>query len=316
MADIILDLSANGKTGALGFFLAGRSLPTTQNFGNPLALAATLADELPGFDGNDTLSASQNLDKLRAIEAAITPFGQDVESESGLAVARNLAAVRADIFNRAPLGFLVLPLQGPGIVGDILFDGIATGGASAVGRLGVGAASAVGRQVGVAALAPEFDSAAGRAAVALADTPVISRGALSVPFGGGIKPQGLAFEDFIANKLPGSVRLPANFKTFDLFDPIIGKATSIKTLNTQTASRINKPEQIFGTLKGNIDATIGFESGSIGETRLLSTQIRTRELQLAIPFRTSEAQLIQIERAIVYGATRNTPVKVIVTKVR
>lgn len=53
---------------------------------------------------------------------------------------------------------------------------------------------------------------------------------------------GMAFENYIAT-LPefAETRLPKNFKTFDFWDADIGRAVSVKTLNTNSASYLLNP---------------------------------------------------------------------------
>jgi len=57
----------------------------------------------------------------------------------------------------------------------------------------------------------------------------------------GIQEQGMPWENYLAQQLPAGSRLPANFKTFDFWDPVTRVATSAKTLDTTTAARIANP---------------------------------------------------------------------------
>jgi len=135
-----------------------------------------------------------------------------------------------------------------------------------------------------------------------------------ITWGGGIKGQGLPWEDYLEIKLPDANRLTPNFKTFDFFDQINGTAISAKTLNTQTAARLARPEQLFNSLKGNIDTTLNFNNYTLGDFSLLKSDITSRQLQVAVPSKTNSAQWDQIQRAIEYGASKN--VEVVVTPVR
>lgn len=80
-----------------------------------------------------------------------------------------------------------------------------------------------------------------------------------ISWGKGIAAQGYPWEDFIAAQLPADARLPAKFPTIDFFDDATGRAISAKTLDTTTASRIARPEQIYNTLKGYVDKLIDFK---------------------------------------------------------
>lgn len=76
----------------------------------------------------------------------------------------------------------------------------------------------------------------------------------------GIRQQGMPWENYVGAQLPANSRLPANFKTFDYYNPISRTAISVKTLDTTP-----RPEwQIL-----------------IGSTRLLRvTLIQLRDLRI------------------------------------
>jgi filamentous hemagglutinin len=67
-------------------------------------------------------------------------------------------------------------------------------------------------------------------------------------------------------------------------------------------------------LKGNIDTAARFTNAELGPIRLDGSRISARELQVAIPAKTTPAQWEQINRAIEYGQKQG--VKVVVTSVR
>ncbi|HCU05976.1 MAG TPA: hypothetical protein DIC42_00085 [Holosporales bacterium] len=71
-------------------------------------------------------------------------------------------------------------------------------------------------------------------------------------WGKGIQKQGMPFEDFVGTRLPQGSRLPANFKTFDYYDRATKRAISVKTMNTNTTAKLENPQQIYSTLKGNM----------------------------------------------------------------
>jgi hypothetical protein len=117
--------------------------------------------------------------------------------------------------------------------------------------------------------------------------------------------------------MPAGTRLPRTFKTFDFFDPVTGTATSAKTLDTMTAVKIAKPEQVYYSLKENIDDVIAYKKTyGVKEFRVDPNQINVRELQFAVPQGTTAAQWEQIQRAISYAQAGNPRVNVKVTVVK
>ena len=139
--------------------------------------------------------------------------------------------------------------------------------------------------------------------------------AIGIEWGKGIMGQGMPWENYLATKMPEGSRLPPNFKTFDFFDPNTGLAVSAKTLDTTTAARINNPQQIYQSIKGNIDSIINFEGAyTLSGTTVSASKISSRELQLAVPSSVNGAQWAQIERAINYG--KDNGINVVVTRVK
>ena len=135
-----------------------------------------------------------------------------------------------------------------------------------------------------------------------------------VRWGGGIQGQGMPWENYSANQLPTGSRLPPNFKTFDFFDEVTGTAISAKTLDTTTSAKLARPEQIYKSLKANIDATTNFESYTLKGRTVSSDDIAARQLHVAVPEVTTAAQWKQIQQAIQYGQSKG--VQVTVTPVR
>ncbi len=99
--------------------------------------------------------------------------------------------------------------------------------------------------------------------------------------------------------------MSANFKTFDFFDDVSGLATSAKTLDTGTASRLAKPGQIYSTLKRNIDAAADFTNYTLKGRTVDASMIASREIKLGVPSATNKAQWEQLSRAVEYANTRN-----------
>jgi RHS repeat-associated protein len=136
-----------------------------------------------------------------------------------------------------------------------------------------------------------------------------------ITFGNGIGAQGAAWENYLSTQLPeGTAQLPANFKTFDFFNPDAATATSAKTLDTTTAARLSNPNLLYNSLQGNINSILDFPGYNLSGTQLTPSMIQASELQVAVPASTTPAQWLQINRAVQYGADNG--VNVIVTPVR
>jgi filamentous hemagglutinin len=136
---------------------------------------------------------------------------------------------------------------------------------------------------------------------------------MKIKWGRGIQDQGMPWENYLASILEARLRLPQNFKTFDFYDDIKGLAISAKTLNTQTASRIARPERIYQSLKKNIDDTLKFQEHRLSGKTVEKEWIKTRRLEVAIPKQTTPDQITQIQRAIDYGRTNGVQVNIKIT---
>ena len=68
--------------------------------------------------------------------------------------------------------------------------------------------------------------------------------------------------------------------------------------------------QVYSSLKRSIDAAANFVESSLKGVTVNSTQIVSRELQVAIPGNTTSAQWSQINRAIEYAQSKGVAVKV------
>lgn len=137
---------------------------------------------------------------------------------------------------------------------------------------------------------------------------------VGIAWGQGNMKQGMPWEDYVGASLPSDARLPKNFKTFDYYDGATKTAVSAKSLDTQTAAKLANPKQIFNSIKGNVDAAAKFENYELSGQILNSSMISNREVRLAIPAKTTNAQWTEINRAIEYGKSRG--VKVTVTQVK
>lgn len=126
--------------------------------------------------------------------------------------------------------------------------------------------------------------------------------------------QGYPFEDYMVTQLPKGSRLPEGFKAFDFYDAKTKTAISVKTLNTNTPSRIKDPKQLYTSIKGNIDDVVKFQGDSKPGMMLEPSDITKREVVIAIPKSTSTPQWEQINKAIAYGSEKNVKVKITVVK--
>jgi filamentous hemagglutinin len=88
----------------------------------------------------------------------------------------------------------------------------------------------------------------------------------------------------------------------------------VKTLDTNTLSKIANPETVRYTINGYINKMVDFAGDIRCGVPLNPETIAVKELHLAIPANTSPVHMRQIEHCIQYG--RDNRVKVIVTKVR
>lgn len=128
--------------------------------------------------------------------------------------------------------------------------------------------------------------------------------------GASINKQGMSWEDAIATKLPARARLPANFLTFDFYNAEQKLTISAKTLDTQKLSKLNKPKQIYNSIKGNIDKAVQFKEYQLSQIRLDSSMIAKREIWLAVPNSTNKIQWAEINRAVSYGQGLGIEVKI------
>lgn len=118
----------------------------------------------------------------------------------------------------------------------------------------------------------------------------------------------------MVTQLPKGSRLPPNFEVFDFYDVKTKTAISVKTLNTNTPSRIKNPKQLYTSINGNIDDVVNFKYDIRNREKLTSAMITNREVVIATPQKTSTQQWEQINKAIVYGSEKNVKVKITVVK--
>ncbi|WP_333501874.1 VENN motif pre-toxin domain-containing protein, partial [Kluyvera genomosp. 2] len=141
-------------------------------------------------------------------------------------------------------------------------------------------------------------------------TATVSAADISLKWGQGNMKQGMPWEDYVGTSLPTSARLPQNFKTFDYYDVSTKTAVSAKSLDTQTMAKLANSNQVYSSIKGNIDAAAKFDTYTLSQKTIDSSMIVNREIQLAVPANTTKNQWTEINRAIEYGKSQGVTVKV------
>jgi hypothetical protein len=166
--------------------------------------------------------------------------------------------------------------------------------------------------VGFSTAAGAGGDAVGAASVATdAATPPVDAG---IQWGAGIKAQGDPWEKYLAARMPPRSETPPNFRTFDFYDPATGTATSAKTLETFTLSRMESPVTLYKSLVKSIDAAADFPGASKGTFKLTPSQIKSRVVEVAIPSTTTPDQMEEINAAVRYGRQRGVTVNITRTK--
>ncbi|WP_339373949.1 hypothetical protein [Xenorhabdus vietnamensis] len=110
--------------------------------------------------------------------------------------------------------------------------------------------------------------------------------------------QGTQWEDYVGTQLPAGSRLPPRFEVFDYHDMKTDLAVSVKTLDIQTLPKLNKPNDIYYSIKGNIDKTVRFEGDTVKVFFLTPDIISRKEIRLAVPINTNARQWSEVNRAI------------------
>ncbi|WP_413482323.1 DUF637 domain-containing protein [Morganella psychrotolerans] len=134
------------------------------------------------------------------------------------------------------------------------------------------------------------------------------------PSGSGINQQGMPFEHYIGTQLPANSKLPDNFKTFDFYDSKNKTAISVKTINTQTDSRLRKPNAIKYTINGHVNDIIKFKEHEKSRMKLTSDIIDKKALYIGLPEKTTKEQWEGINSAIKNANEKNVDIKVTIIK--
>lgn len=109
-------------------------------------------------------------------------------------------------------------------------------------------------------LAKDITVAAGSFMSRNTATATVSASDIGLKWGKGNMKQGMPWEDYVGKSLPADARLPPRFKTFDYYDGATKTAVSAKSLDTQTLSRLNKPNQLYSKVKGDIMPLLSLRS--------------------------------------------------------
>ncbi len=115
--------------------------------------------------------------------------------------------------------------------------------------------------------------------------------------------RGFVYEKMM--NLKGSFSV-SNYPVIDAF--FNGVATSIKTLNL-AAKSYGEGNAVFNTLKGYINKLAEFEGANWGGINTVN-QIKKKVLEVGIPGGATEAQIMQINKAVQYGAENGVKVNV------
>ncbi|MFE1573089.1 endonuclease toxin domain-containing protein [Comamonas odontotermitis] len=147
---------------------------------------------------------------------------------------------------------------------------------------------------------------------------VVAKEATGVEFGKGINGQGKPFESYVQSQLPeGTIDLniiKSNFKTFDHLTPE-GVAVSTKTMDTVGSVTYQNPNRITSTLNGYVDDMVNFvRDGPRNGRQITSADIASKQMQLAIPYSTTPAQMDAINRSMQYAADRG--IAIVVTRLK
>ncbi len=154
--------------------------------------------------------------------------------------------------------------------------------------------------------------------VFLKDAKVLSSDTIGMTWGKGINEQGKPWENYIQSTSPATTidlnSIKSNFKAFDHFDPVTGLATSDKTLNT-AAKTYQDPKKISSQINKYVDQMDNFVSdGRKGKFELENKDIKSKEMQLAVPSSTTKKQMDAIQKSIEYANSKGIKIKV--TKVK
>lgn len=132
--------------------------------------------------------------------------------------------------------------------------------------------------------------------------------------GSSVNQQGMPFEHYIGTQLPPGSKLPDGFKTFDYYDSKDKIAISVKTINTQTDSRLNKPDAIKYIINGYVNKMAQFTDHIKEGTPLSTDDIKKRVLHIGLPEKTTSEQWKSINSAVKNANDKNIDIKITIIK--
>ena len=131
---------------------------------------------------------------------------------------------------------------------------------------------------------------------------------------GTIAEQGMTFENFIGLSNKRLKRLHLNAKTFDYYDDKTDEYISVKTLNTQTESRLKNPKSIENTLNTYISTIDKYSGEKKGGVDILPSDIKSKTLELGVPARTTKQQWDAINNSIKNASSKNIKVNITIVE--
>ncbi|WP_115350871.1 hypothetical protein [Proteus vulgaris] len=94
------------------------------------------------------------------------------------------------------------------------------------------------------------------------------------------------------------------------YDANTGEYISVKTLNTQTASRIENPKSIENTLNKYISKIDSYNGERKGSMRIMPEQIKQKTIELGIPENTNKEQWDIINNSIKNASSKNIRINI------
>lgn len=127
---------------------------------------------------------------------------------------------------------------------------------------------------------------------------------------GTIAEQGMTFENFIGLSNKRLKRLHLNAKTFDYYDDKTGEYISVKTLNTQTESRLKNPKSLKNTLNTYISTIDKYSGDGRGTAEIFKKDVKLKTLELGVPEKTTKEQWDAINDSIKNASSKNIKVNI------
>ncbi|HGN2958736.1 TPA: DUF637 domain-containing protein [Proteus mirabilis] len=127
---------------------------------------------------------------------------------------------------------------------------------------------------------------------------------------GTIAEQGMTFENFIGLSNKRLKRLHLNAKTFDYYDDKTGEYISVKTLNTQTESRLKNPKSLKNTLNTYISTIDKYSGDGRGTAEVFKKDVKLKTLELGVPEKTTKEQWDAINDSIKNASSKNIKVNI------